>query len=138
ILTPMTAAATHSRYTLEEYLASEEASEWKHEFHDGEILAMSGSSPEHSLISANAIAALHVQLAGKPCRVYTSDLKLSINARARVCYPDASIICAPLQFDPQDAKRRLVINPRVIVEVLSPTTEAYDRGKKFRDYRTLA
>jgi Uma2 family endonuclease len=125
------------RHTLPEYLAFEETSELKHEFHAGEVLAMSGASPEHSLITANAIAALHAGLAGSPRRIYSSDLKIYSAAADRVCYPDACIICGPIQFHPGDEKRRLVINPRVIIEVLSPTTEAYDRGDKFRDYRTI-
>jgi Uma2 family endonuclease len=136
----MTAAPTtdaRRRYTFAEYLAFEEAHEWKHEFHDGEILAMSGSSPEHALVTANTIAALHAVLSGKPCRVYSADLKIGVKPGARTCYPDASIVCGPLEHDPNDPKRYVVTNPRVIVEVLSPTTEAYDRGDKFRHYRNI-
>jgi Uma2 family endonuclease len=135
----MTAAPTHAgrRHTFAEYLRFEEAAETKHEFHDGEILAMSGTSPEHALITANAIRAIGNRLQGKPCRVYSSDLKIGVSPGARVCYPDGSIICGPLQFDPADPKRHVVTNPRVILEVLSPTTEGYDRGEKFRHYRGI-
>jgi len=125
------------RYTLAEYLEFEESVRWKHEFHDGEILAMSGASPEHALITANALRALGNQLVGRPCRVYSSDLKIAVGPNADVQYPDGSVICGPLEFHPDDSKQRLVVNPRVIIEVLSPTTEGYDRGDKFMLYRTL-
>jgi Uma2 family endonuclease len=136
----MTVAPSNSRrrYTLAEYMAFEETQEWKHEFHDGEILAMSGTSPEHALITANALRALGNRLEGKPCRVYSSDLKIGITPTARVCYPDGSIVCGPLEYHPEDPRRHIVTNPRVIVEVLSPTTEGYDRGEKFRHYRNIA
>ena len=127
----------HRRYSLAEYLEFDENTPLKHEFHDGEILAMSGSSPEHSLITANALRAIGNGLTGTPCRVYSSDLKIAIGG-ADVQYPDGSVICGPLEFHPADPKRRLVTNPKLIVEVLSPSTEAYDRGEKFRRYRSLA
>jgi Uma2 family endonuclease len=135
----MTAVPSPSRrrYTLAEYLEFEERAPWKHEFHDGEILAMSGSSPEHALITVNALASIHAKLAGKPCRVYSSDLKIAVGPNADVQYPDGSVVCGPLEFHPGDPKQRLVVNPRVIIEVLSPTTEGYDRGEKFMLYRTL-
>ena len=124
-------------YSLAEYLEFEEREPWKHEFHDGQILAMSGSSPEDALITANALRAIGNQLAGKPCRVYSSDLKIAVGANPDVQYPDGSVICGPLEFHRADPKHRLVTNPRVIIEVLSPTTEGYDRGEKFMLYRTL-
>lgn len=136
----MTAAPTtdpRRRYTFAEYLAFEEAHEWKHEFHEGEILAMSGSSPEHALITARALRAIGNRIEGGPCQAYSSDLKIAVKPGSRVCYPDGSIICGPLEFDPNDPKRYVVTNPRVIIEVLSPTTEAYDRGEKFRHYRNI-
>jgi Uma2 family endonuclease len=135
----MTAVPSQSRrrHTLAEYLEFEEAAPWKHEFHNGEILAMSGASPEHALITANALRAIGNRLAGKPCRVYSSDLKIAVGPGVDVQYPDGSVVCGPLEFHPADPMRRLVINPRLIVEVLSPTTEGYDRGEKFILYRTL-
>jgi Uma2 family endonuclease len=135
----MTAAPTdlHRRYTFAEYLAYDESVEWKNEFHEGEMLAMSGSSPEHALITANALRAIGNRLEGKPCRVYSSDLKIGVKPGSRVCYPDGSIVCGPLEYDPNDPTRHVVTNPRVIIEVLSPTTEAYDRGEKFRRYRDI-
>lgn len=136
----MTAVPSLSRrrYTLAEYLEFEETAPWKHEFHNGEILAMSGASPEHALITANALRAIGNGLAGTPCRVYSSDLKIAVGPDADVQYSDGSVVCSALEFHPGDPKRRLVINPRVIVEVLSPTTEGHDRGEKFLLYRTLA
>jgi Uma2 family endonuclease len=137
--TAMTAAPSHfpKRFTLAEYLEFEDAAEEKHEFHDGEILAMSGSSPEHALITASTLRAIGNQLEGKPCRVYSSDLKVGQLANSRIYNPHGTVVCGPLEFHPSDPKRQIATNPRVIVEVLSPTTEAYDRGKKFRDYRTI-
>jgi Uma2 family endonuclease len=123
--------------TLAEYLEFEEREPWKHEYHDGQILAMSGSSPEHALITINALATIRARLTGKPCRVYSSDLKIAVGANPDVQYPDGSVVCGPLEFHPADPKQRLVTNPRVIIEVLSPTTEGYDRGEKFMLYRTL-
>jgi Uma2 family endonuclease len=135
----MTAAPTdlRRRYTFAEYLAYDESVEWKNEFHEGEILAMSGSSPEHALITANALRAIGNRLEGKPCRVYSADLKIAAKPGSRVCYPDGSIVCGPLEYDPNDPKRHVITNPRVIVEVLSPTIEAHDRGEKFRRYRDI-
>lgn len=124
-------------YTLAEYLEFEERKQWKHELHDGQILAMSGSSPEHALITINALASIHARLIGKPCRVYSSDLKIAVGSNPDVQYPDGSVVCGPLEFHRADPKQRLVVNPRVIIEVLSPTTEGYDRGEKFILYRTL-
>lgn len=98
---------------------------------------MSGSSPEHALITVNVLATIHAKLTGKQCRVYSSDLKIAVGSSADIQYPDGSVICGPPEFHPADPKHRLVTNPRVIVEVLSPTTEAYDRGAKFSLYRTL-
>ena len=128
---------TGRRYTLAEYLEFEEASPEKHEFHNGEILAMSGSSPEHALIALNVMSLIRAKLVGKPCRAYPADLKIAIGPNAETRYPDGSVVCGPLEFHPSDSKHRLVTNPRVIVEVLLPTTEAYDRGGKFSPYRTL-
>jgi Uma2 family endonuclease len=128
---------TGRRYTLEEYLKFEEASPEKHEFHNGEVLAMSGSSLEHAAITANLLRVLGNSLLGKSCRVFSSDLKIAIGPRANIVYPDGSVVFGPPEFHPADPKRRLVTNPRVIVEVLSPATEAYDRGAKFSLYRTL-
>src|SRR4051794_10932884 len=135
-MTAQTSLSSRS-YTLAEYLEFEEREPWKHEFHDGEIRAMSGSSPEHALITASALSAIGDARAGKSWRVYSSQLKIAVGTNPDVQYPDGSVVCGPLEFHPADPKLRLVVNPRVIVEVLSPTTEGYDRGEKFMLYRTL-
>jgi Uma2 family endonuclease len=125
------------RHTIEEYLELERVSEQRHEYQDGEILAMAGGSPQHSFIVANVIGEVRDALKGKPCRVAESNLRVRIPRRPRYVYPDASIICGPLQFDPDDSQRQTILNPRVIIEVLSPSTEAYDRGDKFTQYRQI-
>jgi Uma2 family endonuclease len=133
----MTLPEPQPRYTIEEYVRRETTADERHEFHDGEILAMSGGSPEHSLIIVNTNSAIHTRLRGKPCRNYESNLRIRIPGVRRYVYADGSIFCAPLEYDPDDTTGQSVINPRVIIEVFSPTTEAYDRGEKFSQYRRL-
>jgi len=139
----MSLAISQIRHTVEEYLALERASEERHEYLDGQIYAMAGESPNHGDICINLIAELRTQLKGKPCRVWTKDTKvcsgpLPLRPHARkglFSYPDLVIVCGEPQFvDPQ---QDVLINPKVIIEVLSPTTEAFDRGEKFRRYRTF-
>ncbi|MGH8587999.1 MAG: Uma2 family endonuclease [Gammaproteobacteria bacterium] len=138
----MSLAISQIRHTVEEYLALERASEERHEYLDGQIYAMAGESQNHGDICINLIAELRTQLRGKPCRVWTKDVKvrsgpLPLRPHARkglFSYPDVVIVCGEPQFlDPQ---QDVLINPKVIIEVLSPTTEAFDRGEKFRRYRT--
>lgn len=125
------------RYTVEQYLRLERDSALKHEFRDGQIIDMAGGSAEHSLIIANLIGELRARLKGSPCRVYDSNLRVRIAKKLRYAYPDASVICGEAQFDPVDSARTTVTNPRVVIEVLSPATELYDRGEKFRRYLEL-
>jgi Uma2 family endonuclease len=125
-------AAAKPYFTPEQYLEIERQAELKSEYYEGEIFAMSGGSPEHSLIAANVISDLHSQLRGKPCRVYTSDLRVHAS-EALYTYPDVTVVCGALQFS--DEHRDSVTNPTLIIEVLSPTTEAWDRGGKFEQYR---
>ena len=125
------------RCTIEQYFEIERDSDVRHEFLEGEILAMAGGSPEQSFIIVNLARELSIALKGKPCRVAESNLRVRIPHRARCVYPDASIICGPLQLDPQDPERHTILNPKVIVEVLSQSTEAYDRGDKFAQYREI-
>jgi Uma2 family endonuclease len=133
----MTLPEPQPRYTIDEYVRRELTSDEKHEFQDGEILGMSGGSPEHSLIIVNTSSAIHTRLRGKTCRNYESNLRIRIPSVRRYVYADGSIFCAPLEYDAEDTSRQSVTNPRVIIEVLSPTTEAYDRGEKFSHYRRL-
>ena len=123
----------------EEYLALERDAFERHEWVDGMIYAMAGESPEHSLISANAIASLGTQLRGKPCAVYSPNMKVysrlpsDVGLKGLFSYADCTVVCGEPQF--YDEHRDVLINPRVVIEVLSQTTERYDRGKKFLRYQ---
>ena len=128
----------HHRFTFDQYLMLEEDSGSKHEFLDGQVWAMSGGSPDHAAVAGNVLTLLNVQLSGKKCRVFTSDLRVRVVATGLGTYPDVSVICGRVELDPEDAKRHTVINPRLLVEVLSPSTEAYDRGEKLRHYQQIA
>jgi Uma2 family endonuclease len=129
--------ATKQRSTVAEYLRRERDSLDKHEYRDGEILLMAGGTADHSLIVANVIGELRSRLKGKPCHVYDSNLRIRIPRTVLYTYPDASVICGPREPDPNDPSGETMTNPRLIVEVLSPSTEAYDRGEKFDRYRQL-
>jgi Uma2 family endonuclease len=123
------------RVTPEQYLALEREADTKSEYFNGEIFAMAGASREHNLITLNVGAALHSQLRGRPCETYPSDMKVKVSATGLYTYPDVTIACGELQFD--DDRKEVLVNPTLIVEVLSSTTEAYDRGDKFGHYRKL-
>ncbi len=123
-------------HTFAEYVKIAEAATEKLEFHDGEILAMSGGSFEHGLIATNINREIGIRLRGKPCRILDSNVRIATPRRA--FYPDGSVICGPPEFDPRDPSRQSIANPRVIIEVLSPTTETYDRTEKFDHYRELS
>lgn len=125
------------RCTVSEYLHYERESIAKHEYRDGEVLAMAGGSYNHSVIVANVIGELRAALKGKPCRVSDSNLRIRIPRTPLYTYPDAVIVCGEPRFDPNDTAHETVTNPRVLVEVLSPSTEAYDRGEKFTRYQLL-
>lgn len=124
------------RYTPEEYLALERKAEYKSEYFAGEIFAMSGASERHNLIAGNVFAALHAQFRNRPCRVYASDMRVKVNLTGLYTYPDVVALCGEPRFD--DEQRDTLLNPTVVIEVLSPSTEAYDRGDKFEHYRKLA
>jgi Uma2 family endonuclease len=122
------------RYTFRDYLAVEEDSGVKHEFLDGEIYAMAGGSVLHAALSATVSASLHAQLAGR-CRVYSSDLRIRVPATGLASYPDVTVVCGPVEADPEN--KDTVINPTLVVEVLSPSTIDYDLGEKFEHYRQI-
>jgi Uma2 family endonuclease len=126
------------RYSVQEYYRIENDSSAKHEFRDGELLAMSGGSPQHSLIAVNIASELRNRLRGTKCSAFNSDLRVRIAGRQQTAYPDVSVICGNIEYDPDDPAGHTVLNPRVIVEVLSDSTEAYDRGDKFAAYRQAA
>jgi Uma2 family endonuclease len=132
------AAIPHRRrMSIDEYLRFESDAERKHEYVDGEVLDMAGSTGEHSLITMNLGAELRTALKGKPCRVYDGNLRARIHNRPFYNYPDLQVICGGIEYDPDDDRNMSALNPRLIVEVLSPSTEAYTRGKKFRRYREI-
>lgn len=127
----------NKRYiTREEYLTQERAAEYKSEYLDGEVVAMTGASREHNLIATNIIISLGQQLKGRPCELYPSDMRVFIPATNKYTYPDVVAVCVEPQFE--DSYVDTLLNPVLIIEVLSDSTEAYDRGKKFRDYRSVA
>ena len=121
--------------TPEEYLHRERTAEYRSEYYRGETFAMAGASANHNLIVLNAGSHLREQLKKKPCRVYPSDLKVRIKATGLYAYPDLSIVCGEPELESKDGE--VLLNPIAIVEVLSDSTEAYDRGKKFEHYRTI-
>lgn len=129
-------AQPHPPLTVEEYLAFDRASEIKHEYFGGEIFAMAGASYDHSTIVENTFAGLRAQLQNGPCRVKLSDLRVQVGNSGLFAYPDLTVVCGPPEFG--FGQRDVLVNPALIVEVLSPSTEAYDRGRKFAHYRTIA
>ena len=120
----------------EEYLAWERVAATKSEFFDGRIYAMSGASRSHVRITTNLIAALHGQLRGRACDVFTSDMKVRVSDTGLYTYPDATVVCGEARF--ADDASDVLLDPTVVVEVLSPSTESYDRGRKFEHYMRLA
>lgn len=125
------------RCTPEEYLRLERGAVEKHEFYRGEVFAMSGGSPRHSLVIANVIGTLSTRLKGGPCRVYDSNLRVRNPRTTLYTYPDATVAREELRIDPLDRQSETVLNPTLIVEVLSPSTEAWDRGGKFGSYQQI-
>jgi Uma2 family endonuclease len=119
-----------------DYLDSERASKTKHEYCAGQVYAMAGASARHNLIAMNTGASLHSQLRRQACTVYPSDLRVKVNPMELYTYPDLSVVCGAPRFE--DGQRDTLLNPTVIVEVLSPSTENYDRGQKFQRYRALS
>jgi len=118
-----------------EYLEMEEISEIKHEYYQGEIFAMAGASEKHNLIVTNVITALNTQLKKRPCRVYPGNMRLKIEETGLYTYPDVMAVCGEREFS--NEKKNTLLNPDVIIEVLSDSTEGYDRGEKSRHYRQI-
>lgn len=128
-------SALKTKLTVVEYLAFERASETKHEYFGGEVFAMAGGTPEHSLIASNFIREAGNSLKERPCVVYTSDLRVKVKSTGLYTYPDVTIVCGEREFD--DNQGDTLVNPTVIVEVLSKSTAAYDRGPKSKHYRKI-
>jgi Uma2 family endonuclease len=122
-------------FSYDEYLALEAESLEKHEYLQGDILAMPRGTPTHARLGARLSAILDRALGGRPCGVYSSDLRVCVEDTGLTTYPDLTVICGPLRPAPNDANA--ATNPTVLVEVLSPSTEAFDRGEKFDHYRQI-
>jgi Uma2 family endonuclease len=120
-------------YSFREYLDLEAASNVKHEYLEGDIYAMAGGTPRHAALTLAVGAALLAQLRGGPCRAFSSDLRVRVLATGLATYPDVAVVCGPIERDPESEVT--VVNPRVLVEVLSGSTERYDLGEKFEHYR---
>ena len=122
------------RLTEDEYLRIEREAGFKSEFFEGQMFAMAGGSPKHSSLGVNAIGELYPQLKGTHCRLHSSDLRLR-TPNGAYHYPDLSVVCGPLQLHPGTSD--VMINPVLLVEVLSPSTASHDRGAKFEMYRLI-
>lgn len=128
-------SAVLQRYTAEEYLSLERSASIKSEFHDGQIYAMTGASREHNLISGNICRELSQQLKSRPCEAYINDMRVKATEARSYHYPDIAVVCGKPEFE--DAQVDTLLNPTLLIEVLSPSTEAYDRGGKFAHYRKI-
>jgi Uma2 family endonuclease len=121
--------------TAEEYLEAERRAEVKSEYFAGEIFAMTGASREHNLLVSNTVAVTHGQLRGRPCEVYPNDMRVKVSRTGSYVYPDVVIACGTPEFE--DEHVDTLLNPTVVIEVLSPSTERYDRGRKWEHYRQI-
>jgi Uma2 family endonuclease len=135
MLSGMTQTAERMVVTADEYLTQERRSETKHELIDGEIVAMAGTSLRHSTITINVGAALRPRLRGR-CRVFDSNARVHVESTGLFTYPDVTVACGELQYF-NDGGFDTLLNPTLLVEVLSPSTEAYDRGAKFQHYQSI-
>jgi Uma2 family endonuclease len=132
----MVAVAKPLYITPQEYLDRERSAEFKSEYFAGAIYAMSGASEAHNLINGNLFGGLWPQFKGRPCKVYVSDMKVRVGTTGMYAYPDVVALCGEAHFD--DRHKDILLNPALVFEVLSPSTEAYDRGVKFNQYQHLA
>lgn len=123
------------RWTAEEYLAFERTSQERHEFLAGEIFLMAGASERHILITGNTFGSLYTQFRKRNCKAYATDMRVRVSRTGLYTYPDVVAVCGTPQF--ADETFDMLLNPTLIIEVLSPSTKDYDRGEKFQHYRTL-
>ena len=123
------------RLTPDEYLTIERQAEYKSEYFNGEVFAMSGGTKQHNLITVNVSSSLHAQLRKRPCTVYSSDQRVKVSATGLYTYPDISVVCGEAKYD--NNQQDTLLNPTVIIEVLSKSTAGYDRDEKFAHYRKL-
>ncbi|MEM9193333.1 MAG: Uma2 family endonuclease [Myxococcota bacterium] len=132
----MSSPVPQRKFTFREYLELEEVSNTKHEFAQGEIFAMAGGTPEHAALSMAMGALLVPQLRNVECRVYSSDLRIRVEETGLTTYPDVTVVCGEAKYDAESSVT--VTNPSLVVEVLSPSTEDYDRGEKLDHYQKIA
>jgi Uma2 family endonuclease len=132
------AQSVHHIFTFRDYVEVEERGSLKHEFLEGRVWAMAGGSARHAALTARIISALTVQLRDRRCEVFTSDLRVRIVETGLATYPDASVVCGKLELDPEDPKGHTVTNPVLVVEILSPSTQDYDRGEKREHFQRIA
>jgi Uma2 family endonuclease len=123
------------RYTPEEYLARERDAQERSEYFNGQIYALAGASRRHNLITLNLGAELRAQLRGRPCEAYVSDMRVKVGRTGAYTYPDVVALCGEPRFE--GGELETLVNPSMIIEVVSPSTEAHDRGEKFAHYRRL-
>ena len=128
-------AVPHRKVSPEEYLELERQCEYKSEYIDGQIVMMAGSSRSHSRLSTRALSLLDRQLAGRPCEPFDSDVRVRIPRSRLYTYPDVTVACPPQEWE--DDQLDTLLNPKVIIEVLSPSTEGYDRGQKWLRYQQI-
>ena len=126
---------TGVRLTAEEYLRLERLAERKSEYFEGEILPMPGVTREHNIINGNLVFELKDQLSGRPCEVYFCEMRVKVPATESYAYPDVAALCGEPVFE--DAKSDTLINPQLLIEILSESTEHHDRGRKLRHYRSI-
>ncbi|MCI5145243.1 MAG: Uma2 family endonuclease [Candidatus Electrothrix sp. AR3] len=119
----------------EEYLTGERESDMRHEYFAGEVFAMAGASREHNQISTNIVRLLGNQLLEKPCSVFASDMKVKVKKKKKYSYPDIVVVCEKEEYE--DEHNDVLLNPVVLIEILSDSTEAYDRGDKFSHYQDI-
>ena len=129
-------ALSQPRYTPEQYLEIDRKAEYRSEYVAGEVMAMAGASREHNRITINIGTSLLTQARGGPCEPFTTDLRVKGRTTGAFLFPDVVVGCGPLEFE--DASLDILLNPVVLMEVLSPTTESNDRGWKFAHYRQMA
>jgi len=122
--------------TPKEYLANERVADYRSEYYKGEIFALAGASRKHNIIITNLITIINPQLRKRNCEIYSNDMRVKVNATGLYTYPDVVVVCDKPKFE--DDEDDILLNPIVIIEVLSPSTQNYDRGTKFEHYRTIS
>lgn len=131
------AELARQHHSFADYLELEAISRVKHEYLDGHAWAMAGGSPDHAAIAINVAIILGSALRDRPCRVYSSDLRVRVKATGLATYPDLTVVCGTLETDPEDRRGNTATNPTLLVEVLSPSTANYDRGEKLAHYKQI-